>query len=645
MELRFVRDESERLGLSFDRTAVSYAKFIAATKNTAIEGEAARKVFSGVSEAVTALRLTAEQSSLIFLALTQMMSKGRVTSEELSRQLGEHLPGAVRLTAEAMGMTTAQLLDMMEKGDLMSADVLPKLAEQLHRTYGEGAEKAAETGQAAINRFNNALFETKSALGDSIIPLLTTFMELSIPVIKKLEQIKVSSLAYPWIGPIGVRAIQAMGGTEKSTTGQSDYAHSMEQGYAQMFADQASAESARVAKARDEAARAAAEAEEAAKKAAASAFQWKMVLADLHTEVEKGKPGLTEYAKELLDIENRFAYLYAQAEKKKLPTTELPGLKKGLIDNAALRRDIAAADEQSERLNEEWKKQKEAGESAYNALTDYQAGYTAFTKSEYEKRIRLIEEEAAKLKDYAGATSEEIIAIGEAEAAKKAEVLREIFSAEVLHLDDLTRETKSAFDLQTELAKEAARNMQDAFSDFFFDAMTGKLDSLADYVTSFTDALAKTVSNKLAAVLGGVADNWLSGLFTPSLNTSASAYSYAQMDFIGSARGNAFASGLDPYRNSIVTRPTIFGFARGVGLMGEGGGPGEAIMPLTRTPSGDLGVRAEVGGGETYQIIIQCLDTQTALDFVNRNPGPFLAPFMSSLKKAGAVRSAIRDSL
>lgn len=65
-----------------------------------------------------------------------------------------------------------------------------------------------------------------------------------------------------------------------------------------------------------------------------------------------------------------------------------------------------------------------------------------------------------------------------------------------------------------------------------------------------------------------------------------------------SAKGNAFAggSGLESYRNSVVKSPTYFPFVKGgvpnVGLMGEKpGSPGEAIMPLTRTSSGDLGVK------------------------------------------------------
>jgi len=42
-----------------------------------------------------------------------------------------------------------------------------------------------------------------------------------------------------------------------------------------------------------------------------------------------------------------------------------------------------------------------------------------------------------------------------------------------------------------------------------------------------------------------------------------------------------------------VSRPTAFAFEHGVGFFGEKGRPGEAVMPLIRTKSGDLGVRTE----------------------------------------------------
>jgi hypothetical protein len=70
------------------------------------------------------------------------------------------------------------------------------------------------------------------------------------------------------------------------------------------------------------------------------------------------------------------------------------------------------------------------------------------------------------------------------------------------------------------------------------------------------------------------------------------------------AKGGVFANdNLQPFAkggaftNSIVTRPTVFPFAKGVGLMGEAGP--EAIMPLRRTPDGRLGV-AGMGGGTTF---------------------------------------------
>lgn len=59
-----------------------------------------------------------------------------------------------------------------------------------------------------------------------------------------------------------------------------------------------------------------------------------------------------------------------------------------------------------------------------------------------------------------------------------------------------------------------------------------------------------------------------------------------------SAMGDAFYGGrLQAFeRGGLVDRPTLFGFAGGVGLMGEAGT--EAIMPLRRGPSGRLGVEA-----------------------------------------------------
>ena len=63
------------------------------------------------------------------------------------------------------------------------------------------------------------------------------------------------------------------------------------------------------------------------------------------------------------------------------------------------------------------------------------------------------------------------------------------------------------------------------------------------------------------------------------------------------AKGNVFAQNkIVPYAmGGIVSRPTIFPMANGMGLMGEAGP--EAIMPLKRGANGNLGVQSSGGIG------------------------------------------------
>lgn len=85
-------------------------------------------------------------------------------------------------------------------------------------------------------------------------------------------------------------------------------------------------------------------------------------------------------------------------------------------------------------------------------------------------------------------------------------------------------ETQRTFQLAADMAKSTAQAMQSAFSDFFFDAMTGKMKSLASYVTSFLNAIARSISNMLANSLVGSITNSVGGFFNNGAgasNTSA----------------------------------------------------------------------------------------------------------------------------
>jgi tape measure domain-containing protein len=147
---------ADRLGLSFDSTARSFASFAAATRGTAIQGAETTKIFEAVAEAAATLKLSASDTEGVFLALSQMVSKGTVQAEELRGQLGERLPGAFNLAAKALGVTTQQLGKMLQQGQIVTSDFLPKFADELHNTFGTTAVAASDSAGAAINRLQNA---------------------------------------------------------------------------------------------------------------------------------------------------------------------------------------------------------------------------------------------------------------------------------------------------------------------------------------------------------------------------------------------------------------------------------------------------------------------------------------------------------
>lgn len=166
-EWQFAVGLADQLGLSVNATAEAYAKFSAAARGTSLEGAQAAEVFTAVSRAATALRLSSEDTSGVLLALSQMISKGKVQAEELRGQLGERLPGAFQLAATAMGKTTAELDDMLKSGEVMASDLLPKLAVELNKAYGPASAEAARGLGAEVNRVGNEWERFKQSLVDS----------------------------------------------------------------------------------------------------------------------------------------------------------------------------------------------------------------------------------------------------------------------------------------------------------------------------------------------------------------------------------------------------------------------------------------------------------------------------------------------
>ena len=163
---------------------------------------------------------------------------------------------------------------------------------------------------------------------------------------------------------------------------------------------------------------------------------------------------------------------------------------------------------------------------------------------------------------------------------------------------DVAGQTKSLFG-------NAFSSMEDSVVNF---AITGKA-SFADFTKSILADMARIATRQAASgLLSSIAGSALGAYFGGSPSSAGSTpggYSPEVIDGwsgIKQANGGAWDSGVQlfadgaAFTNSIVSKPTAFGMANGkTGIMGEAGE--EAIMPLTRTANGKLGVMAVGGGG------------------------------------------------
>lgn len=156
-------------------------------------------------------------------------------------------------------------------------------------------------------------------------------------------------------------------------------------------------------------------------------------------------------------------------------------------------------------------------------------------------------------------------------------------------LDDYIESNRKVAGQTKEAFSNAFSSMEDSLVDF---CVTGK-GGFSDFATSVVKDIVRI---QIRAAMSGLFKQVQgSGLFGSIASGISSLFA--------SANGNVFHSaGLHAYANQVVGKPTFFPFAKGVGLMGEAGP--EAIMPLSRTSNGRLGVVAQSAGAGTVNVVV-----------------------------------------
>lgn len=173
---QFLLELNKKYGADLVVTTERWIRFLAAAKQSNMTLLATEKIFESVTKASATLGLGTDELKSVYLALEQMLSKGKVTTEELRRQLGERLPGAMGIMAASMGKTIPELDKMLKRGEVLSAEVLPGFADALEVAYGIEAVEKVNTLRATIDRLSGAwqIFVTNISEGESTISKVIT---------------------------------------------------------------------------------------------------------------------------------------------------------------------------------------------------------------------------------------------------------------------------------------------------------------------------------------------------------------------------------------------------------------------------------------------------------------------------------------
>lgn len=400
--LKFLSELTNKYGTDLIGTTEAFAKFKAAATPAGIAMAEQERIFSNISKAMASFGISGGEAALTMMAITQMMSKGKISSEELRRQLGERMPVAMQAMANAAGVSMSQLDKLLKEGKLRSAEIMGKFSDELAKLSGD---TSTDNLESSLGRLKNSF----TSLADSL-HVYDNFKALVEKVKDLLDYLRTHlSNLYIWAGGLlGAR----LWGKFSTTWNQAGAAIKASQ--AQAIADEAAAkESANRAKL--EAQKALAEAQQKLQRAEAA-----VQAAGTITEKEQKR---LEVAKATGDVRFQKAvdnFSNAQTEKRTL-LNEHQALLRGLqrseeeaaqrVANAklALQRandeaaaKIIAKQEQIERAKDERVAAAKRALEAATAPKDVKAATSALNKadrytSEEQKAIRDLQREQAAI--------------------------------------------------------------------------------------------------------------------------------------------------------------------------------------------------------------------------------------------------------
>lgn len=159
------------MGLALNQVAEPFGRFTISAGAAGMSAQDSASIFKSVTQTLQVVGASAEQTGYAMYGLTQMIQKGKVSSEEFNRQIGEQIPGNAEAGRRALEKMTGQAVTMqqffkkMATGTLESSQFTKLWAAELDAMFGDLMVMVRDRPDVAINRLSTAMTMFKVAVG------------------------------------------------------------------------------------------------------------------------------------------------------------------------------------------------------------------------------------------------------------------------------------------------------------------------------------------------------------------------------------------------------------------------------------------------------------------------------------------------
>lgn len=649
----FLKAKADELNIGVETLSDGYARLLVLQKSGVLNREQVNQLSEGLVNAGAALGASGVDIQRVLFGLSQGLSAGTLRAEELN-QVTEPLPGLLQELDKAAGLTTGGFRRMVNAGEVTSEFLAETLVKAL-ASYEGAAKKLDGTISGSLANLNNSWVELARTIGETgavdALADLTAGFAANIGVASKavtgqlafaeatgivqktsffaaramkaaflVTQTSILGLArgvlrsLEFIYDNAVKIINLLPGIEiKAQRGLTNLADAVDAAIFDNGRQLVATLDFGPSKESIEALRAQ---EERVKKLQRDAEVARSKAEQERVKKEReGKAGPSKADKALIkQLENERKKIDQVTQSLKFRNEQL--LRDGQTQEIYNQLQAAGVEikslegQQIQQLVVEYFRLKEAKEEEEKVER---------RKQQLIEEIKKITEENISAQDQYNERMEELN-----ELLKEGAInLEEFEAAGKKAYDELQEQSKSwlagatrALDKYAEEATDMAANVERVVTN----AMQGLEDALVkatttgkfefkELVDSILEDVARLlirtqITGPLAQGLSGAINSIFGGQGGGSSGGGGGFFSGIG-DFFGGlfAHGGAFRNGQQIKafaRGGVVNGPTLFPMAKGMGLMGEA--EPEAVLPLTRTRAGKLGVESVGGSGNFFTV-------------------------------------------